>query len=725
MPTPWLTLTLWTVARRAQLRAAWSLTLTSMVVGVLLVGLLLPSLAAFGLVANGGSTQFQSIPSALTRPPLPQQTVLLNADGSRLATLYYQDRVEVPIDEIATIMQRAVVAIEDSRFYSHSGFDLRGTGRALVSTLSGQAVQGGSTITQQYVKNILVASARTDAEAAAATARNPARKLRELRYALAIERVMSKEEILAGYLNIAYFGGGAYGVESASIRYFSKSAKNLTLAEAALLAGLVQQPYRLDPLRNPDLAEERRLVVLNRMVELDMISREEADAAAATPVSELLHPTTRRNGCTSAIAPFFCDYVVQVIRSSPAFGDTLAERDAMLRQGGLTITTTLDLRAQKAAQWGVNKYIPPKDKSGKAAAISMVKPGTGDIIAMAQNRKWGTSGRGNTTYNYNVERSMGGTIGMQAGSTFKVFVLAAAIEQGIASKLKIDSPAVKEFRNFSNCTNGDIFPPYTVRNSTRSGVFNMRQGTAYSVNTYFMALEEKTGLCRPVEIAESVGVRLGGGGPLNEVPSFVLGSNEVTPLGVANAYATFAAHGLYCQPRVITSAVDRWGTQLPIGAPSCNQVISREVADGVTDMLREVTDGELPGRTGARMALDRPTAGKTGTTNDSAAVWFTGYTPDLAAAVWVGDPRGGSAFPMKDITINGVYFAQVFGSLLPGPIWRHAMKGALEGKPAAQFELELPPNVTRSDWRNPTPTPTPTACNIEPCPTESLPPSVE
>ena len=691
-------------------------------VGVLLVGLALPGLAVFGLVTNGGSTGFQSIPSALTRPPLPQQTVLLNADGSRLATLFYQDRIEVPIEEIAPIMRRAIVAIEDSRFYSHSGFDLRGTARALVSTLSGQAVQGGSTITQQYVKNILVASAKTDAEAAAATARNPARKLRELRYALAIERVMTKEQILAGYLNIAYFGAGAYGIESASRRYFSKPASALTLAEAALLAGLVQQPYRYDPLRNPELAEGRRQVVLNRMVELDVISPEEAASASATPVSELLNPSTHRNGCTSAVAPFVCDYVVQVIRSSPAFGDTLAERDALLRQGGLTITTTLDLRSQQAAQWAVNKYIPPKDRSGKAAAISMVTPGTGDVVAMAQNRYWGTSGRGKTTYNYNVERAMGGTIGMQAGSTFKIFVLAAAIEQGIKSSEYIYSPAVKTFRKFTNCTNGDRFPPYTVRNSTRSGTFNMRQGTAYSVNTYFMALEERTGLCRPVEIAEAAGVRLGSGGPLNEVPSFVLGSNEVTPLAVANAYATFAAHGLHCQPRVITSAVDRWGNALPIGGPSCNRVVSREVADGVTEMLREVTDGPLPGRTGGRMALDfRQTAGKTGTTNDSAAVWFTGYTPDLAAAVWVGDPRGGSAHPMKDITINGVYYSQVYGSLLPGPIWRHAMKGSLRDKPIVFFDLQLPVSVT-GWWNRPDPTPT---CESEPCPTPTLPPGAQ
>lgn len=697
-------------------------------VGVLIVGLVLPMLTMVGVLANTGNNSFQSIPDVLTRPPLPQQTVLLNADGSRLATLYYQDRIEVSIDEIAPIMQDAIVAIEDSRFYQHSGFDLRGTARALVSTLSGSRVEGGSTITQQYVKNLLVASATSDSEAAAATARTPARKLRELRYSLAIERMLTKSEILAGYLNIAYFGAGAYGVESASRRYFSKPASALNLAEASLLAGLVQQPYRYDPLRFPERAEARRAIVLNRMVELGMATPEEVEAAAQKPVVNLLNPSTHANGCTTAIAPFFCDYVVQTIRSSPAFGDTLAERDALLRQGGLTITTTLDLRAQKAAQWAVNKNIPPKDESGKAAAVSMVRPGTGEVLAMAQNRSWGTSGKGNTTYNYNVERAMGGTIGMQAGSTFKIFVLAAAIEQGISSNLKIASPEVKTFSKFANCTNGDIFPPYTVRNSTRSGKFNMREGTAYSVNTYFMTLEEMTGICRPIEIAEAAGVRLGNGSPLNEVPSFVLGANEVTPLMVANAYATFAAHGLYCTPQVITSAVDRWGNSLPIAGKSCNQVVEREVADGVTEMLREVTDGSLPGRTGGRMAFEHQSAGKTGTTNDSAAVWFTGYTPDMAAAVWVGDPRGGSAHPLKNITINGVFYEQVFGSIIPGPIWRHSMRGALEGSTPVPFELILPssvgavaPKPTPSASASPSPclTADPSSPDFVPCPVES------
>ena len=672
-----------------------NLLLAGLFMGLLSAGAALPTVALIGVAANGTIAGFASIPDQLQKPPLPQQTVLVTADGKRLASLYYQDRIEVPITEIAQVMQDAIISIEDSRFYKHRGFDMRGTLRALVSNASGSDVQGGSTITQQYVKNILVASATNDSEAAAATARTPARKLREMRYALEIERTMSKTEILAGYLNIAYFGAGAYGVEAASNRYFSKSASELTLPEASLLAGLVQRPYSYDPIAHPDAAKARRSLVLGRMADLGYITREVAEKTAAQPISRILNPTDNSNGCTTSFAPFFCDYVVHVLRSSPAFGNTLAERDAFLRKGGLTIVTTLDAVAQEAAQNAVNKHIPPKDRSQKGAAISMVQPGTGNIIAMAQNRKWGLSGEGVTSYNYNADRAMGGTIGMQSGSTFKTFVLAAALEQGLPAGENIFAPGVGSFVGFKNCTDGSLFPEYVARNSHQeSGIYNMRTATARSVNTYFVALEQRTGICRPAEIAEALGLRLGNGVPLARVPSFTLGANEITPLQLANAYATFAAHGLYCQPRVITEITDRDGNRLPVPPQACNQVINRKVADGVTELLKGVIDGDIRGRTGGAASIGRPAAGKTGTTNNSAAVWFAGYTPDLAAAVWVGDPRGGYKHPMEKVVINGKFYKVVYGSSLPAPIWKESMSGALKNKPKTAWDLQLPSSIT-------------------------------
>jgi membrane peptidoglycan carboxypeptidase len=667
--------------------------------GVILALMAVPFIGGIGVVTRDVVKDFESLPDALSTPPLPQRSLILASDGSILATLYYQNRVEVPIDSISPVMRQATVAIEDSRFLDHNGVDFRGVMRSLASNVeSGGIEQGSSTLTMQYVKNVLVNQASTADELDAARGDSATRKIREIRYALGLEKIFTKSEILERYLNIAYFGAGAYGVEAAARRYFSKPAADLDLAEAATLAGIVQQPTAYDPLRNPELSTTRRNVVLKRMAELGFVTPEEADRAALEPMERVLRPSVTTNGCTSSYAPYFCDYVVQTIRQDPTFGATPEEREAFLRRGGYTIRTTLDPKAQNGAFETVTSYIPIKDASKRATAITMIEPGTGNVLAMAQNREWGTSGRGKTTYNYNVDRAMGGTIGMQAGSTFKVFALAAALEAGISPFEYISSYSPKTFTDFKNCTTGKKFAPVTVRNSTTSGTLDMARATAYSTNTYFMTIEERTGICRPAEIAESMGVRLGNGDPLLRVPTLAIGTMEVTPLAMANAYATFAAHGIYCKPVVILDISDREGNPLPAPDGDCKRVLKRDVADTVTVMLNGVVNGSISGRTGASMALDeRQVAGKTGTTNDSAAVWFAGYTPQLAAAVWVGDPRGGYAHPMKQVTINGTYYDQVFGGTLPGPIWKDAMEIALTGKEPLDFEIKNPYGLTTKD----------------------------
>ena len=660
------------------------------VVGGLVLGLMaLPFVGGIGVAARNVVQSFERLPDSIQTPPLPERTRILASDGTELAVLYYQNRVEVPLLSVAPLMRQAIVAVEDARYLNHQGVDLRGAIRALASNTSAGGVQeGASTLTMQYVKNVLVNEATNAEELAAARGQSTQRKLREVRYALALERQYTKAEILERYLNIVYFGGGAYGVEAAARRYFSKSAAELTLTEAATLAGIVQQPVAFDPLRNPELSQKRRNVVLRRMADQGYVSQEEAQQARLVPMGTTLRPTNVANGCTTSYAPFFCDYVLQTIRTNPIFGDTPEAREAFLRRGGYTIRTTLDSKAQTGAFTAVTEKIPITDESKRAAAISMVQPGTGNILAMAQNRLWGTSGTGRTTYNYNVDRAFNGTIGMQAGSTFKIFTLAAALEAGISPLEPIASPSPNTFEGFVNCETGASFGPVTVRNSTGAGTFGMAQGTAYSINTYFMALEERTGLCRPAEIAESMGVFRGSGEPLLRVPSFTLGSMEVTPLAMANAYATFAAHGLYCKPRVILEIRDRTNMSIPVPPEQCEQVVEPNIADTVTALLTSVIDGPIKGRTGGAMSLaDRPAAGKTGTTNESAAVWFCGFTPDVAAAVWVGDPRGGFAYPMKDITVNDKYYSQVFGGTLPGPIWQQAMEFALAGTLPTDFIL--------------------------------------
>ncbi|MGA1081410.1 MAG: transglycosylase domain-containing protein [Candidatus Nanopelagicales bacterium] len=669
----------------------------SLISGLLLAVATLPALALATRTVEQASLAVDTLPINLQQPPLPESTRILAADGTLIADLYEQNRIEVNINDVSEWMKLAVLAIEDSRFYEHRGIDIRGTARAFfTNAIAGGVVQGGSSITQQYVKNVLVLSANSPEEAAAARETSYARKLREMRYALAVERTNTKDEILQGYLNISYFGAGAHGVEAAARRYFSKSSKNLNPLEAATLAGVVQQPIAHDPLRNPEGSDRRRNQVLDRMFTLGYITESDLEKYKDTSVRTYLNPTPIRNGCTASVAPFFCDYVVQRIRNDVTFGATLEERDKFLRESGITIYTTLDLKAQKAAQEAVEKYIPIEDPSLKAAAISMVDPVSGEIRAMAQNRRWGTEGIGNTTYNYNVEAALGGTSGMQAGSTFKIFTAAAAIEQGYGPGTKLDATSPKTFENFVACEVGaPKFEPYTVRNSTRDGYFDMNRATAFSVNTYFVGLSELTGLCRPAEIAEELGVRGGNGEKLERVPSFTLGSAPVTPLMMASAVGAFANSGTYCPPIIYTKIESRTGEVIATNQSPCRTVLSPDVADNVTQLLINVIDGPIAGRTGGRMTLGRPAGGKTGTINDSAAVWFVGMTPDLAAAVWVGDPRGGFRYPLKNLEINGTFYEQVFGSSIPGPIWREAMLGALDGVPAKSFNLE--PKFAKND----------------------------
>lgn len=661
----------------------------SLISGLLLAAATLPALALVTRTVEQASLAVDTLPMNLQQPPLPESSRILAADGTLIADLYEQNRVEVSIDEVSEWMKLAVLAIEDARFYEHRGIDIRGTTRAFfTNTVAGGVVQGGSSITQQYVKNVLVLSANSPEEAAAARETSYARKLREMRFALSVERTNTKDEIFAGYLNISYFGASAHGVEAAARRYFSKSAKDLNVLESATLAGIVQQPIAHDPLRNPDGSDRRRNQVLERMFTLGYITEVDLERYKKISVRSYLNPAEIRNGCTASIAPFYCDYVIQRIRNDFTFGANLEERDKFLRESGITIYTTLDLKAQKAAQEAVEKYIPIDDPSLKAAAISMVEPSTGHVKAMAQNRRWDTEGIGNTTYNYNVEAAFGGTSGMQAGSTFKIFTIAAALDQGFGPGTKLDATSPKTFENFVACEVGaPAYEPYTVRNSTRDGYFDMNRATAFSVNTYFVGLSELTGLCRQAEIAEALGVRGGNGQSLERVPSFTLGTAPVTPLMMASAVGAFGNGGTYCPPIIYTKIESRIGETIAVNESPCQTVLSSDVADNVTQLLVNVIDGPIAGRTGGRMSLGRPAGGKTGTTNESAAVWFVGMTPDLAAAVWVGDPRGGNRYPMKNIEINETFYRQVFGSSIPGPIWREAMTGALDGTPPKSFNL--------------------------------------
>ena len=653
---------------------------TALVAGVVAAGVAMPAIGSVAALTNTAIDSFESYPTKLGDPVLPQRSTITDSKGDTIAYLWEQNRVSVPLDKISKRMQEAIVSIEDSRFYEHNGVDVRGTARAFFTNQgSGEIQQGGSTITQQYVKMILLNNAKTEAQQLAATERSPERKLREARFAIAMEKKKTKQEILNGYLNIAYFGSGAYGVEVAAQTYFRKHAKDLTLLESATLAGTVQQPGAFDPIRNPKASQARRNLVLGRMRDLGYITQAQFEQASKVPVKKYVKPRVFKNGCPTSDSPYFCDYVLNYIRNDAVFGPTRKDRVDLLKTGGLKITTTLDPGDQRSSQNATENYIPVGDPSQKATAISMVQPGTGRVLAMAQNTVWGTKGLGRTAYNYNVRKADGGTIGMQSGSTFKPFTLAAALEKGISPYVSISAPPVKTFYGFQDCE-GYGFPPYTVRGG--GGVENMFSGTAGSINTFFVGLEQMVSLCRQAEIAESMGVRKGDGEPLNRVPSFVLGANEVVPLDMAAAFAGFANDGVWCKPNPVAQIRTLAGKSIYDFEPQCRRVLSSAVADMVTQLLSGPVSG---GGTAPNANFGRPIRGKTGTTDSSSAVWFVGYTPQIAAAVWVGDPRGGYRYPMRNVVVNGSYYGEVFGATLPAPIWRQAMAGAHEDLPIKDF----------------------------------------
>jgi membrane peptidoglycan carboxypeptidase len=645
------------------------------VAGLVLAGVLLPLVGGAGLFARGATVSFNNLPADLKAPPPPQRSRLLAADGSTIAQFFTQDRVNVPLAKVAPVMAKAIIAIEDVRFFSHGAVDLQGTLRAALTNLGkGRTAQGGSTLTQQYVKNVLVASGDKTA-----TKDTLARKVREARYAIALEQRLSKNQILERYLNIVYFGEGAYGVESAAHRYFGVPASRLTLTQSAMLAGLVQSPTDYDPLRHPNAARQRRDEVLDRMVTAGFITDARRRAASATPVAAHLHAPTF--GCESSYAPFFCDWVHHLVLADPRFGADVAEREQTLMTGGLTVRTTLSPKVQRAAQKAVDHVVPAGGRV--ATAVVVVQPGTGAVLGMAVDRRYG-SHHGQTRVNL----AAGGQSGFQAGSTFKLFTLAAAVDKGMALSTTFHAPPhiTIPAGDMHDCAGGGL-SEWKVSNAEagEGGTFGLVRATWESVNTYFAQLERKVGVCAAWRLADKMGItELSSGKPPAQVPSFTLGADDTSPLQVAGAYAAVAARGVFCAPYGVVSVTDAHGKPLEAHKTACDRVMSQSTADTVTSVLRGVIDGPDRSRTGASASIGRPAAGKTGTTESFGAAWFSGFTPQLAASVWVGDPRG-IAHPLVDVTVNGRFYSHVYGADLPAAVWSSTMRGALRGVPANNF----------------------------------------
>jgi membrane peptidoglycan carboxypeptidase len=684
--------------------AIGSIAWLSVLAGVIVAAIFIPGTAFLAATSSKASKDIVDLPLALQDLPNPQTTRILASNGQRVAYFYQENRQDVPLKRIAPLMQQAIISIEDYRFYEHGALDLKGTMRALMNNASAGETQGGSSITQQLVKLTLVQQAATKEQRAAATEVSTARKIRELKLAINYEKKYSKDEILEHYLNIAYFGDGAYGINAAAYHYFSVSPDKLTAAQAATLAGLVQNPEQYNPRIYPERALQRRNTVLGVMARLGKIPMIEAEKLSTTPIG--LTITSFPNGCVDSDAAYSCDYIRRYLLQEPALGETVKERQAMLERGGLTIKSNIDLSMQESVNDAVSKYVAPTDKA--IGSLALVEPGTGKVRALGQSRSMGKK-KGETYINFSVPRRYGDSNGFQAGSTFKMFTAAAALEDGIPASKSYNSPQTMRIPTgtYYDC-DGNGTGQWEVKNSTGAGGFNMVTGMRKSVNTYFAQLERDAGLCETVKMAKKMGIPtaepdIDKGEPGSYIPSFTLGPIDVSPLDMAAAYATPAAGGEYCEPAPVAEILDRSGRSLKKYKPECKRVMSKDTAATINAILVGL---QQPGGFGHSngTGLSIPSAAKTGTTNDSKAVWYVGYTPEISAASMIaGINKKGQPDGLVGTTLRGtpVSFAQAGGSSLAGPQWKAAMGEIEKDLTPAKFDsASLPSFQIRSGGDN-------------------------
>jgi penicillin-binding protein 1A len=622
-------------------------------------------LGSFALIAASCGIGDRNIPTLV--PIAQQQTMIYAADGTEITNIESdENRIVVPLSQIPTIMQNAVVSIEDERFWEHGGVDLRGIARAAKSnSKAGGVSEGGSTITQQYVKTVLLSPQRT-----------LDRKIEEANLAIQVEKTHSKTWILEQYLNTIFFGNRSYGVEVASQRYFGHDVSQLTIPEAAMLAGIVQAPTRYDPYRNPKTTTNRRDTVLDKMHQLGYITDAEWVTAKATPLNAQLIPAAQAAAQSHYAAPHFVEEVKRYIRSNPLFGKTAAERNDLLTNGGLRIYTTLDPRMQAQMEQAAAQKYPHQGTSNPDIGMVAIEPKTGYVKAMYGGYNfWDTS----PNHSYaQVNLAVGG--GRQVGSTFKAITLTAALASGIDINAHYSAPA-------QTVVKIPGYAPWAVQGDAL-GNASLSQCLIHSANTCFANLiaDPRVGPRKVTEYAAKMGINTLG--KFKTVPSETLGTNNNTVLEMTGAYDTFANRGVFVPPTLITKVVRADGTVLYDHTHIQSKVLEPKQADEITSAMQGVltqgTAAKVGGLTG------RPSAGKTGTTQSKTDAWFIGFTPDLVTGVWVGYSQPGT---VKRGEIGRLRTLPGYGADMAAPVWKQFMDAALANTPPSPFgQVSLSPS---------------------------------
>jgi len=688
--------------------------IAAVVCGVLAAGLLIPAAAVAGTTIGGSVSFFDQMPGQLNINAPAQATRVLANDGSTLATFYAEDRIQVGLAEMSPFIREGIVSIEDARFYQHGGIDTTGILRALAATVQGGR-QGASTITQQYVNNVIiesqVASGNAD-QVKLGSAKTYADKIREMKLAIALEKKYSKDEILKGYLNIVYFANNVYGIEAASNFYFGVHAKDLTLPQAATLAGVVNDPAFYDPVTQPQHAVDRRNMVLDKMLQQGKITQAAHDAAIKAPIGLDIHQSSQ--GCVAAVtAPYFCDYVQHLVLNDPAYGATASARRNFLYRGGLTIQTTLDPKLQQIAQDQVNATLPGSDPLQRGSELTSIEPGTGKILTMAQNTNYNPANApGNYMGNFALPQfdtngnPIGGAGGFQIGSTIKPFIFAEWLNAGKSMNDILDG-AVRVYKagfpwkNSCGTTTGDYDPalghlPLPNDDAYHYYPMTVLKGLYESINTITFQSAAQLDLCNIQKMTTAAGIRDGHTNKPYDVSkiSNLIGSVDVAPLTMANAYATFASGGVYCNPTALLSITDGQGRKYPVPGANCHQTIKPEVAAGVTYALKDV----LTKGSGYNIPVNKTSYdifAKTGTTDGNTMTWTVGATAGIATASWFGSYQGiGPKWVNQNIVINGRFYGVVDGADLAGGQWARFMNAA-----APQFKTDAFPEPPASMLR--------------------------